>query len=102
MKKVHFISFLFSLNGVPVNRGKISGLIPLFQEDHSWVYFIWCFSHHLEVALKDTLKEFLTPVDKSLHRLYYFYQKSSKKLRELKQTKTKALAKAFDKLDLFL
>ena len=93
-KKYILYHFFFSLDGIPVNSGKISGLIRLFQEDHSWVYFIWCFSHRLELSLKDTLKEFLTPVDKWLHHHFYFYQKSSKKLREPKQTKTKASAKA--------
>ena len=93
-KKYISYHFFFSLEGVPVNSGKISGLIRLFQEDHPWVYFIWCFSHRLELALKDTLKEFLIPVDKSLRHLYYFYQKFSKRLHELKETKTKASAKA--------
>ena len=45
---------------------------------------MWCFSHRLELALKDALQDFTTPVDESLMHLYYLYQKSSKKLRELK------------------
>ena len=38
----------------------------------------------LELALKDALNDFGTPVDELLLQLYYLYQKSSKKLRELK------------------
>ena len=45
---------------------------------------MWCFSHQLELALKDALKEFIEPVDTSLMHLFYLYKKSSKKHRELK------------------
>ena len=58
------IVFLSS-DGVSVNRGKDSGLIRLLQEDFPWISFIWCFSHRLELALKDALKEFIEPVDTS-------------------------------------
>ena len=73
-----------SSDGASVSRGKNSGLIRLFQEDYKWLCFIWCFSHRLELALKDALKEFIDPVDESLRHIYYLYQKSSKKFRELK------------------
>ena len=55
------IVFLFS-DGASVN-GKDSGLIRLLQEDFPWISFIWCFTHRLELALKDALKEFIKPVD---------------------------------------
>ena len=77
------IVFLSS-NGASVNCGKHSGLIKLFQEDYSWVSFFWCFSHRLELTLKDVVKEALEPVDTSLCDLYCFYAKSSKKHRVLK------------------
>ena len=44
----------------------------------------WCFSHRLELALKDALKEFIEPVDTSLMHLFYLYKKLSKKHQELK------------------
>ena len=44
----------------------------------------YVFSHGLELALKDALKEFIKPVDTSLMHLFYLYKKSSKKHRELK------------------
>ena len=73
-----------SSDGASVNSGKKSGLILLFREEKEWVTFIWCFSHHLELAFKDTLKDSIAPVDESLMHLYYLYKKSSKKHRELK------------------
>ena len=74
-----------SADGASVNSGKDSGLIAKLQEENPWILFVWCFSHRLELALKDALGEFSKPVDESLMHLYYLYQKSSKKLRELKQ-----------------
>ena len=46
-----------------------------------WVSFIWCFSHRLELSLKDIPKYFIKTLEEAL---FYFYKKSSKKLRELK------------------
>ena len=77
------IVFLSS-DGVSVNCSKHSGLIRLLQEDFPWISFIWCFSHRLELSLKDALKEFIEPVDTSLMHLFYLCKKSSKKHRELK------------------
>ena len=79
-KKLVFLSS----DGASVNCGSKSGLIRLFQETQPWVSFIWCFSHRLELAIKDALNEFLEPVDTSLLHLYYLYTKSSKRYRELK------------------
>ena len=73
-----------SADGASVNSGKESDLIAKLQEENAWILFVWCFSHRLELALKDALGEFSKPVDESLMHLYYLYQKSSKKLRELK------------------
>ena len=75
-----------SSDGASVNSTKKSGLISLFREEKEWVTFIWCFSHCLEVALKDALKDSIAPVDESLMHLYYLYKKSSKKHRELKNS----------------
>ena len=75
---------LLSSDGASVNSCKNSGLISLFRKEKEWVTFMWCFSHHLELALKDALKDSIAPVDESLMHLYYLYKKSSKKHRELK------------------
>ena len=74
-----------SSDGASLNSSKKSGLISLFREEKEWVTFIWCFSYHLELALKDALKDSIAPVDESLMHLYYLYKKSSKKHRELKK-----------------
>ena len=76
---------LFS-DGASGNIGHKSGLISLLREDREWVTFIWCFSHRLELALKDGLKMYTSPVDGSLMHLFYLYKNSSKKHRELKKT----------------
>ena len=62
-----------------MNSGKHSGLTQLNQEEFPWVSFIWCFSHCLELALKDSLKCFNDPVDESLLHLFYLCKNSSKK-----------------------
>ena len=80
-KKIIYLS----ADGASVNSGKDSGLIAKLQEENEWILFVWCFSHRLELALKDALADFTKPVDESLMHLYYLYQKSSKKLRELKK-----------------
>ena len=68
---VPVLVFLFS-DGAYVNRGKDSGLIRLLPEDFPWISFIWCFSHRLELALKDALKEFMEPIDTLMHLFYLF------------------------------
>ena len=49
---------------------------------------VWCLSHRLELALKDSLDNLLTPVKNSLTNLFYLYHKSSKKLKELRKLHT--------------
>ena len=46
---------------------------------------MWCLAHRLELAIKDALKGTLfDDVDDMILRLYYLYEKSPKKCRELK------------------
>ena len=77
LEKIVFLSS----DGASVNSGKKSGLIVLLRQEYEWVSFIWCFSHRLELALKDALKVFIKPVDDSLIHLFYLYKNSSKKHR---------------------
>ena len=74
----------FSSEGASASGGSKPGLIRLFQKNYLWISFIWCFSHRLELAIKDALKEFLEPVETALRHLYYLYTKSTKKYGELK------------------
>ena len=68
------ITFLSS-DGVSASSGSKTGLISLFQKNYLWISFMWCFSHSLELAIKDALKEFLEPL--------YLHSKTSKKYSKL-------------------
>ena len=75
----------FASDGASVNSGKESGLVRKLQEDYEWIVFLWCFSHRLELAIKEATKDYFEAVDESLRHLYYLHERSSKKHRELKQ-----------------
>ena len=73
-----------SSDGAATDSGLVSGLITLFKQDKPWVAIVWCFSHHLELALKDALSSEFELVEESLRHLFYMYKNSSKKVCELK------------------
>ena len=62
-----------------VNTGFKNGL-NLFRDEMSWVGFVWCFSHRVELALTDALCEWGSPIAKNLQKLYS-YMKSQVKNR---------------------
>ena len=64
------IVFLES-HGTSVNSGMKSGSISLLKKDYEWISFIWCFLHCLELGLKESLNEFIKPLNQSLIHLYY-------------------------------
>ena len=67
-------------DGASVNSGDKQGVRALVQEELSWVVFVWCMAHRLELALKDSLSgTFFKEVDEMLLRKYYLYEKSPKK-----------------------
>ena len=67
-------------DGASVNSGDKQGVQALVQEELSWVVFVWCMAHRLELALKDSLSDtFFKEVDEMLLRIYYLYEKSPKK-----------------------
>ena len=72
------IVFLES-HGTSMNSGMKSGSISLLKKDYEWISFIWCFLHCLELGLKESLNEFIKPLNQSLIHLYYWYKKLSKK-----------------------
>ena len=74
----------FGSDGTNTNSGLKTGLTTKLKDDISWIQFIWCVSHRLELSMKDALKEFMKPADDSLVHLYYLFKKSSKKLSQLK------------------
>ena len=82
------VVFLVS-DGANVNGGIKTGLATKFREDGiDWPVFVWCLSHRLELAFKNSLDYVLTPVKKSLTNLFYLYHKSSKKLRKFRKLHT--------------
>ena len=50
-----------------------------------WIEFVRCMSHRLDLTLKDALKDPVKVVDTALKNLFYIYQKSYKKLREVRE-----------------
>ena len=58
-------------------RGKLQAALP-------WLYWAWCYGHRLELACKDAFSSHLfQDIDEMLLCLYYLYEKSPKKCREL-------------------
>ena len=58
--------------------------LKVVEKQVPWVYWMWCMAHRLELAIKDALKgTSFDLVDEMLLRLYYIYDKSAKKCREL-------------------
>ena len=73
------MGFLCS-DGASVNSGLIGGVAAKFRnKDLPWLVFVWCISHRLELALRDSLEETLSSVKNALTNLFYLYKKSSKK-----------------------
>lgn len=61
-----------------------NGLKGLVERELEWIFWIWCLAHRLELTTKDALRgTTFDLVDEMLLRLYYLYEKSPKKCREL-------------------
>jgi len=75
----------FGCDGTNVNIAE-GGLKGLLNKEFPWLIVNWCLSHRLELAIKDALKStYFDSVDELLLRLYYLYEKSPKKLRQLEE-----------------
>ena len=74
----------FGCDGCNANMGKTGGLKALLQQDLPWTVIFWCLAHRLELAIKDSLKStHFSTVDEFLLQVYFIYEKSPKKCREL-------------------
>ena len=61
-----------------------AGLKGLVEQHLPWIFWMWCLAHRLELAIKNALKATAFDlIDELLLRLYYLYEKSPKKCREL-------------------
>lgn len=67
-----------------VNVAEQNGLRGRMQPTLLWLFWCWCFAHHLELACKDAFSSSLFSSEQDmLLCLYYLYEKSPKKPREL-------------------
>ena len=71
-------------DGASVNISEQNGMRGTMQRALPWLFWGWCYAHRLELAYKDSLssKRF-KDIQEMLLRLYYLYEKSAKKSREL-------------------
>ena len=82
-----------NVDGASVNTGVHNGVGVLMQADWPWLQVIHCFNHCFELAIKDAFKNInFNEIDEMLMKFYYLYQKSPKRLRELKR-----IAEAWEK-----
>jgi len=66
-----------------------AGLKGLAEDKLPWVFWMWCLAHRLELAIKDALKgTTFDHTEEMLLRLYYIYERSPKKCRELEEIVT--------------
>ena len=76
-----------------VNLGQFGGLGALIKETAPWLELAHCFNHRIELALKDASENSaFAKIETILMKLYYLYQKSPKRYRELKE-----LSEAYEK-----
>ena len=70
-----------------------NGLGKLVKDSAPWLELVHCFNRRIELALKDAFeKTFFSKIENMLTKLYYLYQKSPKRYRELKE-----LSEAYEK-----
>ena len=85
----HYCNKLVGLNlyRARVRMGKRNGLNVLVQDEAPWVEVVHCFNHQLELAIKDVFIEspFYSNINEVLSDLYWLYQKSPKRLTQLKE-----------------
>ena len=89
-----FEKSLLGLNcdGGSLNLGQFGGLGALIKEKAPWLELVHCFNHCIELALKDASENSAFAKIEMLMKLYYLYQKSPKRYRELKE-----LSEAYEK-----
>ena len=71
-------------DGASVNIAQQNGMRGIMQSAHLWLVWSWCYAHRLELACKNALTTTLfKDIEEMLLRLYFLYEKSPKKAREL-------------------
>ena len=73
------------VDGAAVNLGIRRGLSALLKQELPWLVAVHCMNHHLELAAKDAFSNtYLNEVSTMLVNLHFVYEKSPKRLRELR------------------
>ena len=73
------------VDGVAVNLGVRRGVVTLLRENIPWLVAIHCLNHRQELGVKDALKNtYMDEITTMLINLYYVYQNSPQRLREVK------------------
>ncbi len=73
----------FGTDGASANIAGL-GLKGLIEKQLPWIYWMWCLAHRLELSVKDAFKNSsFDLIDDMLVKLYYLYEKSPKKCRQL-------------------
>ena len=73
----------FGTDGAAANISK-NGLKGLIEIEHNWIFWMWCLAYRLELSVRDCLTATVfDTIDEMLLKLYYLYEKSPKKCREL-------------------
>ena len=71
-------------DGASVNVAQQNGMRGMMQNAHPWLMWSWCYAHRRELSCKNALASPLfKSIEEMLLRLYYLYEKSPKKIRQL-------------------
>ena len=85
LHSIGIVSLDQRLANLNVNTGVHGGLGVKMKKSAPWINVRHCFNHSLEFAVKNTFhKTLFKEVDNMLLKLFYFYRKNPKCLRELK------------------
>ena len=85
-------------DGASVNMGPLNGLGKIVRDSALWLQLVHCFNHRIKLALKDAFDTSpFGDIDNMLMKLYYLYEKSPKRYRELKEL-SEAYANSIPKL----
>lgn len=73
----------FGCDGASANIAE-GGLYGILKKEVPWIFMFWCLANRLELSVKDALDStYFHTIDDILLRLYYLYNKSPKKCRQL-------------------
>ncbi len=78
----HPILIGIGTDGASVNVGEVNGMKGMVHRANGWIFWSWCYAHRLELASKNAFSSTLC-IEEMLLRLYYLYEKSPQKIREL-------------------